>query len=174
VEDQMSDSSQTFQQCKLGVLEMENEINVVKQIECDSLSRMSKLTYEFGVSGEAEVVMRIVGNSGSGMFSNDWVSTREVLNILRVPLYQESVASVAFRPLYVGKSINTPSFLMAALRNEEVITPHPTNRRGYQVTAVSAFEERLAGLLGEGAQAVGPAKKASGKGANRKNQASSE
>ncbi len=161
---------------------MENEFRVLKSVECDSLSGMSRLTYEFGVRGDSEIVMRIVGNTGSGMFSDDWVSANEVLNILRVPLYQESISSVAFRPLYLGKSVNTPSFLMAALRNEEVIAVHPTLKRGYQVIAVSAFEERVQGLLGadaevkpeKGQKPKGPAKKASSKATNKNAGVSSE
>jgi len=127
---------------------VEQEVRVIRSIECDSLARTCRLTYELGVKGEGEAVIRIAGNSGNGMFSEEWVSMRDVLNILRVPLHQEAISSMAFRPLYAGRSINSPSFLMAALRNEEVVVAHPSKRRCYMVSAVSAFEERVEELLG--------------------------
>lgn len=121
-------------------------VRVLRTITCDSLSRMSRLTFQYGIRGGAEIVMRICANSGNGMFSDDWVRADDVLNVLRSPDNQEVISSLAFRPLYVGKSINTPSFLMAALRHEEVITTHPTLKRAYQVLAVSAYEDRVRSL----------------------------
>jgi hypothetical protein len=135
---------------------MENEVKVVKAFECKSLSGLSTLTYEIGIRGGAEGVIRVAGNSGSGMFSDDWVPLREVLNILRLPLNQEAISSSAFRPLYLGRSINTPSFLMAALLNEEVIGVNSEKKRTYEVTAVSAFEERMEALLGNGVMSTTP------------------
>ncbi len=125
---------------------MEVEIKTVKAVQCQSLSGLTMLTYEFGVGAESEVFIRIASSTGNGMFSNGWVSFREVLNVLSLPLNQESISSMAFRPLYLGRSINSPSFLMAALRNEEVVVVHPSRKRAYQVFSVSAFEERIDAL----------------------------
>lgn len=142
---------------------VKQEVRVLKTIECDSLARSSILKYELGVRGEGEAVIRIAGNSGNGMFSEEWVSMRDVLNILRVPAHQEAISSMAFRPLYAGRSINSPSFLMAALRNEEVVVAHPSKRRCYQVSAASAFEERIE-QLASGEEPAGEPRKPSGKG----------
>lgn len=127
---------------------VEEEVRVVSVVECDSLARSSRLTYELGIRSSGEGVIRISGNSGNGMFSEEWVPLAAVVNILRVPVHQEAISSMAFRPLYAGRSINSPSFLMAALRNEEVIVAHPSKRRCYMVSALSAFEERVEQLLG--------------------------
>lgn len=128
---------------------VQEDIRVIRVVECDSLARSSRLTYELGIRGDAEAVMRISGNTGNGMFSEEWVPMAEVMNILRVPIHQEAINSMAFRPLYAGRSINSPSFLMAALRNEEVIVAHPSKRRCYMVSALSAFEERIDQLLAD-------------------------
>jgi hypothetical protein len=122
---------------------MEDEVIVVRSHECPSLSGLSTLSYEYGRRMGGELVIRISANSGSGMFSNDWVPVSEVLEILRVPERQEAISSVAFRPLYLGKSVNTPSFLMAALKHEEVILATASKRNAYQVSDLAAFEERL-------------------------------
>jgi hypothetical protein len=132
-----------------------NPVRVLRSIECDSLSRMSRLTFQYGLRDDTEIVIRISANSGNGMFSDDWVRADDVLNVLRSPDNQEAISSLAFRPLYVGKSVNTPSFLMAALRHEEVITTHPTLRRAYQVLAVSAYEDRVRSLPASGPQTSG-------------------
>jgi len=139
-----------------GVFAMEQEVKVIKSAQCPSVSGKSKLTYEFGLKEEGGVQFRITRNSGGGMFGKDWVPMSEVIKVLKDPLNQEAIGAFAFRQIFEGKSINTQSFLLAALKNEEVVTVHPTTRRAYQVFDVAAFEERINGLI-EGKQ-VGSSK----------------
>lgn len=126
---------------------MQVEVKAVKTVECFSVSGKSRLTYQFGrrdgVDGLEGVYMRIQHNSGGGMFSDEWVTLNGVLDVLRDPGYAETITSRAFRGLYVGRSVNSQSFLMAALKNEEVIADHSTKKRAYQVFDLGAFEERI-------------------------------
>lgn len=119
------------------------DVRTLRSVECDSLARSSRLTYEFGVRDGSEPVMRVARNSGAGMFCDEWVSVGEVIRVLGLPLYRESVSSTALRSLYVGRSSNSHSFLMAALRNEEVVIPHPERQRTYKVADLKAFHARV-------------------------------
>lgn len=151
---------------------MEDGVIVLQAIQCPSLSGLSQLTYEYGLKSGSELMIRIAGNTGTGMYSEDWVPMNEVLNILRIPAHQAAISSIVLRPLYLGKSVNTPSFLLAALKHEEVVVPDASKRGAYQVSALSAFEERLEGLLNSSPGE--PLRKPGGKRSNSKKAVSPE
>ncbi len=127
---------------------MEEEVVVVKTAKCASSSGKSTLTYQFGLKAGEGVQVRFVHNSGGGMFCKDWVAMKEVMQVLRDPGSQEVISAASFRPIYLGRSINTPSFLLAALKQEGVIVVHASRPRNYQVSEVDAFEQRI-GVLSE-------------------------
>ena len=126
---------------------MEEEVRVVRPAVCDSLSGKSKLNYEFGVLAEKGVQFRIVSNSGGGMFWKDWISMDEVITVLASPEVSEAISATAFKIIFAGRSINTQSFLMAALKNEGVIRPHSTRPKGYEVAEVENFRARIQALM---------------------------
>ena len=126
---------------------MEEEVRVVRSVQCDSLSGKSKLNYEFGLLAEKGVQFRIVSNSGGGMFWKDWISMEEVFTVLASPEVSEAISATVFKVIFAGRSINTQSFLMAALRNEGVIRPHSTKPRGYEVVEVENFRARIQALM---------------------------
>ena len=86
---------------------MEEEVRVVRSVECDSLSGKSKLKYEFGVLAEKGVQFRIVSNSGGGMFWKDWISMEEVIKVLASPDVSKAISATAFKVIFAGRSINT-------------------------------------------------------------------
>ena len=126
---------------------MEEEVRVVLSVQCDSLSGKSKLNYEFGLLTGKGVQFRIVSNSGGGMFWKDWISMEEVITVLASPEVSEAISATAFKIIFAGRSINTQSFLMAALRNEGAIRPHSTRPRGYEVVEVEKFRARIQALI---------------------------
>ena len=125
-----------------------DEVKVVQASTCASVSGRSTITYEFGVNPGGQVMFRITANTGGGMFGKDWVVVSALIKILRAQTNQEEIRAVAFRPLFEGKSINTQSFLLAALLSKKVIVAHATKPRGYQVVDVDDFEDRLNELCG--------------------------
>ena len=145
----------------LGELAMETEVVVVKTAECSSSSGKSTLTYQFGTKAEEGVQIRFTHNTGGGMFHKDWVAMKEIIQALRDPENEEVISAVAFRSIYLGRSINTPSFLLAALKQEGVIVLHATKPRNYQIFDVDAFEVRI-GALSE-ASSLGTEKPEDGK-----------
>ncbi|MBQ0931170.1 hypothetical protein [Ideonella alba] len=135
-----------------------DQVRVLETIECDSLARSCRITYELGVRLDGSAVMRVARNSGAGMFCDQWVSVDDVLRVLNLPAHREGISSTAFRPLYLGRSSNSHSFLMAALRHEEAVIPHPTRPRNYQAADPRLFEARVRRAVdpetGEGAETM--------------------
>jgi len=50
------------------------DLRVLKQATCPSLSGASTLTYEIGTDAEGGLFFRITGNSGGGLFGKEWVA----------------------------------------------------------------------------------------------------
>ena len=126
---------------------MEEEVRVVKSVICDSVSGKSKLTYELGVLDGKDLQFRITKNSGGGMFCKDWVSMAAVIEVLSDPSVKEGIAATAFKSIFAGRSVNTQSFLLAALKGEGVVQAHSVKPRGYEVVDADAFRARMQALI---------------------------
>jgi len=92
----------------------EEEIQVVKAASCPSLSKASTITYEIGSKGDCQYI-RLVGNSAGGLFCRDWISMADIKQLLSG---SPKLTSKTLQPLYVGKSSNSPGFLLAAIVHE--------------------------------------------------------
>ena len=108
-----------------------DEIAEVETGECPSLSGLSTITYAIGKGGDGAAHVRLVANSGKGMFCKDWVSAKAVNALLSSgkPLTSRSVQS-----LHPGRSINTGGFLLAVLRHLELVRISPSNSRNHEPT----------------------------------------
>jgi hypothetical protein len=110
----------------------EVEIRVLKIASCPSLSGKSKLTYQIGCTPKSEVQIRISANSSTGYFNDDWFAFNEILQaIAKVPA-GKPVTSFVLHSLFRGRSVNTPSFIFAALKNEGLVRPLQDNTRSYE------------------------------------------
>lgn len=49
------------------------------------------------------------------------------------------ITSMALLPLFQGRSVNTPSFLLATLVEEGILEPVPDSKRHYQLGDAKAF-----------------------------------
>ena len=96
-----------------------NQLRILKKAKCQSTSGKSTLTYHIGVNVEGDVFFRIAENNGGGFFSAEWVALKDIQKALsRRP---DNITSVALYGLFRGNSVNTPSFLLAALKAEKLI-----------------------------------------------------
>lgn len=109
----------------------EKEIKPVQTGECPSLSGRSTITYALGRDDGGAVHLRLLSNSGGGMFCKDWVSAAKVNALLKSgrPLTSRSLQS-----LHPGRSINTGGFLLAVLRHLELVRVSATNSRVHEAT----------------------------------------
>ena len=125
----------------------EPEVRVLKSAGCPSVSGKSKLTYEIGLQGETDPVIRIARNSGSGFFSDEWLPLAAIQKVLAGRGAEKGLTSNAFRATYQGKSVNTAGFLVAVLKAEGVLQLREGNARVYEVADWDGFVASIQALI---------------------------
>lgn len=109
-------------------------INVARIATCDSLSGLSRLEYHIGYEARSpdRIHFRIWKNSGGGKFNADWIALAFVEKALPgIPAY-ETFTAAALAPIAEGKSVNTSSFIGAALLAEGLIVRSEKVARSYE------------------------------------------
>ena len=132
---------------------MTKDFRVLKSGTCPSLSGRSKLTYEFAVGPSNELHVRIAKNSGGGFFHDGWVQWERVQAVLDKSGNKPLICHT-LEPLFKGLSVNTPGFLLAALKHEGLVVDHAEVARCYQRADPAPFFQQMKALLS------GPAKPA--------------
>ena len=127
--------------------ENNSDIKVIKTASCDTLSGKSKLTYQIGCTPDKQIHLRISKNSGGGFFSDEWVSFDAVLDALNKLPKDTGISSYYLAHLFKGKSVNTPSFHLAALKHLKLIRPLPNNKRHHELVDPQAFLEQMDKLM---------------------------
>ena len=126
---------------------MVDRINILKTATCESLSGKSTLTYQLGYTENKEVYVRVSENSGGGYFSNEWISLKAVHDVLEDNPEDEPLTSFMLQGLFVGKSANTPAFLMAALVHEKWLRTLKGKKRGQEILDTSRFMAKMAKMV---------------------------
>ena len=122
-------------------------IRVLKIGTCPTLSGKSKLTYQVGCNAKSEVQLCIAGNTGGGFFNNDWVSLEALQQQLDKGPSDKPITSHALYPIFRGRSINTPAFLMAVLKHEGFVSAKD-KQRSYDRLEPKAFMAEVKALMG--------------------------
>ena len=123
-------------------------ITVLKKEMCKSVTGKSYIHYEIGNDPEGVMHIRVIINTGGGYFSNEWVSFTDIYREL--DRHEDApVTSFNLSPLYAGKSVNTPAFLMASLKNEGLFIPHPEKARCYAKADPTEFIKEIQTLVGK-------------------------
>lgn len=120
-------------------------VRVLKVGSCTNLSGKHTLTYHIGCDEEATIYFRVYENSGSGYYSTEWVPLAAMLNAIENG--PTPTTSYALYPLFKGKSVNTPAFLLAALLNEGLMQIHPEQQRCYVSTDSVPFMLEIKQLI---------------------------
>jgi hypothetical protein len=109
-------------------------INVAKIATTESLSGLSTLEYHVGylASNPSQIHFRIWKNSGGGKFNTDWIGLAEVEKALSGIPAEGTFTAAALAPIAVGKSVNTSSFIGAALLAEGLIVRSEKVARSYE------------------------------------------
>lgn len=128
---------------------METE-NKVKDVElspiqeiytgaCPSLSGRSTLTYAIGRHPEDKSLhLRILANSGGGMFCNEWASGAQIDALVRS---NPVLTSRAMCGLHAGRSINTGGFVLTVLKHLGLVRVNAENSRQHEQVPDTTFEE---------------------------------
>jgi hypothetical protein len=109
-------------------------INVARIATTDSLSSLSRLEYHVGyeASDPDQIFFRIWKNSGAGKHSNHWIGLSEVEKALSGIPPEGTFTAAALAPIAEGKSVNTASFIGAALLAEGLIVRSEKVARSYE------------------------------------------
>ncbi len=119
------------------------QFRILKVGTCPSLSRASQITYRLGLQDE-QVYLAIAGNSGGGLYSKEYVSLEAIIAAIQG---DQSITGKTLRPLFKGKSANTPGFALAAARDLGLIVAMPGDEGGYQRGDAQRCREEIAALI---------------------------
>ena len=107
-----------------------SKIELVSTQKTSTVSGKSELTYHIGKDEDNNAYIRIWVNSSNGFFSNEWVNVYSIIDLLKKH-DGASLTSLALEPLFLGKSVNTPGFLVAVLLHEGVLALSEGKKRKY-------------------------------------------
>lgn len=122
-----------------AVASNQSPVRVIKRGTCSTISGKTEINYCLGSDVDDQLKIRVHSNSGGGFFSNEWVAMTDILKILESWDSDTGITSVALGGLFRGKSVNTPAFLMAALRAEGIFQPLDGKQRTHEVGDVQAW-----------------------------------
>lgn len=114
-------------------------IQTLKKATCKNLAGTSTLTYLIGTSDTGKLYWKIAENSGGGMFSLEWVAFTDIQSAIEDWGEDKPITSLTLRPLFRGKSVNTPAFLLAALVRENLLEPMPKKKRCHAALGPQPF-----------------------------------
>jgi hypothetical protein len=117
---------------------------ILKAASCPSLSSRSTLTYNIGVTSKSDLYIRILENSSSGYFSDEWIAFATIQALLGE---RKQVNAMSFQSCFKGKSVNTAGFLMAVLKDLQLIKPTDDNVRTYETLPSDAFVAEMTALM---------------------------
>ncbi len=112
---------------------------VIKEDQCKSLEGSATLHYQIGIDDAGSIQLKIEKNSGGGFFSNEWISFADIQQAFADWPEETPINSMALRPLFLGKSVNTPSFMLAVLTAEKLLEPMPKRKRVHRATDPAPF-----------------------------------
>lgn len=122
-------------------LPVEDEVDPIEVIftgECQSLSGRSTLTFAIGRHPESGLHLRIVANSGMGMWCDEWIPGSDIDAVV---VGQVELTSRAFQVLKPGRSTNTAGFVMGAIRSLGLIRPNAENSRLHEHVPTETFDK---------------------------------
>ena len=94
-------------------------MQVVKKGKTQSLSGKSTLVYEIAKDENDAVFLRISSNTGGGFYSGEWVAAKDIEAALSKD--PERITSLSLFKLFKNRSVNTPGYILAALKHEGVV-----------------------------------------------------
>lgn len=120
---------------------------ILKIATCPSFSGKSTLTYHIGCNEKSKILFRIADNTGGGFFSKEWITLDTILNIFDQQPDNKPIVSLLLYPLFQGKSLNTPAFLLAVLRQEGLVCQLQDHPKHYERLPSDAFNSQMQPLI---------------------------
>lgn len=121
-------------------------IDEIHRGECESLSGRSTLTYAIGRHPDGTLHLRLIGNSGGGMFCDEYVPGAEIDAVV---VGHTELTSKSFQVLKPGRSTNTAGFVMAAIKSLGLIRNNAENTRLHEHVPTETLEKVVTARLGQ-------------------------
>ena len=137
----------------------DTSMRILKTATCKTITGKSTLTYHVGASPDDEIHVRIYANDGGGMFSQEWVSFEAIQDALKDDREGAAITSVRLTSLFKGKSVNTPSFLLAALKHLKLVRPMQGKQRHHERLDPRPFLDQMEKLMSTEVKTGGTTKK---------------
>ena len=113
-------------------------IEVIYQGECESLSGRSTLTYAIGRHPDGTLHLRITGNTGGGMWCDEWIEAKAIDAVV---IGHTELTSRSFQVLKPRRSTNTAGFCLAAVKSLGLIRNNAENSRLHEHVPTETFEK---------------------------------
>jgi hypothetical protein len=124
-------------------------IQAIHTGECPSLSGQSTLTYAIGRHPEDHSLhLRIVANSGGGMFCDEWASGSAIDALVQSTTV---LISRSMCELHAGRSINTGGFVLSVLKHLGMVRVNAENSRHHEIVPGTTFEKVALEAMGQAA-----------------------
>jgi hypothetical protein len=121
-------------------------IEVVYQGECPSLSERSTITYAVGRHPDGSLHLRLVANSGGGMFCDEWIPGSDIDAVV---VGHTELTSTSLQVLKPGRSTNTAGFVMAAIKSLGLIRNNAENTRLHEHVPTETLEKVVIARMGQ-------------------------
>ena len=121
-----------------------SDVRILKIGTCPSVSGKSTLTYHIGCTAD-EIQLRVHANTAAGFFSQEWVPWKSIEDALTKA--GSHFNSFSLQPLFQGKSMNTPAFMLAVLLHEKVVGRATDKKRCYQKLDSASFVTSIKVLM---------------------------
>ena len=116
----------------------EQPVRIIKVASCKTLSGKSNLIYHLGAV-DKDIYFRVYSNDGGGFFSTEWIAMKDIDTALKKSTKDNPITSIMLYRLFKGKSVNTPAFLLAALKQELIVQSIKGKKRTHELMDVKGF-----------------------------------
>lgn len=127
---------------------LQSSFKILKIGSCYTLSGKGTLGYQIGSNASSDIFLRVTSNTGGGWFSGEWISLKSISSALDSA--PTPLTSYALQKLFQGKSVNTPAFLFASLKQEGLVDLDPENPRCYVRMSPDSFLAEMRQLISAG------------------------
>jgi len=116
-----------------------SNICIIKTSVCKTLSSKSSLDYHIGTDNKDSLFFKVSSNTGGGYFNKEWVAYKEIQTYFEKWPDKLPITAVALVDLFKGKSANSPAFLLAILKHEQIIKPMEGMKRHHKHVGDKTF-----------------------------------
>lgn len=120
---------------------IEPPIQVLKEATCSTLSGTDKaqLTYQILSDDAGNIYIKVTGNTGGGFWASENTPYAAINELISNIGEDEKLTAWNLQKLFVGKSSNSPGYLLGVLRAIGLVEPLPGKKRLHVACDPAAF-----------------------------------